>query len=114
MLFSAQVKCPHIVTHSIFVGCSAQYTNCYAFGTEHILTFDNARIDFSSACQFEMAYTCPPSVVVPAQFRVNIQNIMVDQVSIVDCVEVLYEDFSVTLCRDQTATVSILLSICKL
>ena len=91
---------------SVILGCSGQYTNCYAFGTEHVLTFDNARIDFSSPCKFELAYTCTPTVIVPALFRVNIQNVMVDQVSMVDCAEVLYEDFTVTLCRDQTATVS--------
>lgn len=74
-----------------------------------MLTFDRQIIDFSSDCAFSAAYTCPPSALVLAQFDITIDNEPVASVSQLRCAEVVYSSYVVRLCRDQTATVSVVI-----
>ena len=51
-------------------------------------------------------YTCPPGALVSAHFDISIINTIYEDVSRVDCVQILYSGQKVILCSNQTATVS--------
>lgn len=87
--------------------------SCNVFGTQHILTFDNQRIDFNSDLEFTLAKTCPPTVQVDVAFDISLQYEYkypnIDSVSQAKCLRVIYKGVTAKLCADQTAWVRIVL-----
>jgi len=83
------------------------YSNCYLFGTEHVYTFDNQRIDFVTDCELTLSKTCPPIVVVNATFEISVINEAYGEVSRAKCVKVIYGlSYIIEMCYDGTAKVS--------
>ena len=72
-------------------------------------TFDKTRLDFSSDCEFVLAETYPPAVLVDAQFEISVINEIVygnaDSVTRAKCVRIIFKGHTAKLCNDLTATV---------